>query len=131
MITTFTKPVCKMLQTDIESALLSVAEKHGVEIGTASGSFRKNQFFLKLEINAKGDDGEFFNQAKSDFEMMATAYGLKPDDLGRNFIHDGKSFSITGLTPKRQKYPINVTRYDGKKFKFPTSLVVSLLANGG
>lgn len=37
---------------------------------------------------------------QADFKAYAVCYGLKPDDLGRRFAHDGIAYTVVGAIPR-------------------------------
>jgi hypothetical protein len=65
------------------------------------------------------------------FEALAEAFGLSPDDYGRQFSTGRERFRITGIDPRRPKYPLSAERIsDGQGFKFTSDQVVLLLQKG-
>ena len=61
----------------------------------------------------------------TDYNRYREVYDLP--ELGSEFVDRGETFTITGLNPRSTKYPVLVTRADGKRFKFP---VITVLAHG-
>ena len=125
----FDKPVLRSLRPELEQALADVCAKHGFTARIGSGSFSdfECKFQLILELDGAGEA-----KAKSDsstFELYAKSYGLEPTDLGKTFMVNGSLYTITGVSPSRPKFPIDGTRSDGKKFKFPALTVKMALAS--
>ncbi|MCP4779746.1 MAG: hypothetical protein GY877_03095, partial [Hyphomicrobium sp.] len=61
-------------------------------------------------------------------EIFAESYGLAPQDYGAEFSNGRERFRITGIDPKRPKYPISVERLpDRQNFKFTAENVTLLL----
>lgn len=59
---------------------------------------------------------------------LAEQYGLEAADFEREFIAGGERFRITGIDPRRPKYPISVERIpDRRGFKFTADNVAMLL----
>jgi hypothetical protein len=53
------------------------------------------------------------------FEAQAEAFGLSPADYGRQFSTGRELFKITGIDPRRPKYPVSAERIpEGQGFKF-------------
>ncbi|MCY1740743.1 hypothetical protein [Ensifer sp. SL37] len=62
------------------------------------------------------------------FALLAGQYGLEATDFEREFIASGERFRITGIDPRRPKYPISVERIpDRRGFKFTADNVAMLL----
>ncbi|GLQ78067.1 hypothetical protein GCM10007881_15830 [Mesorhizobium huakuii] len=62
------------------------------------------------------------------FALLAEQYGLEAADFEREFIAGGERFRITGIDPRRPKYPISVQRIpDRRGFKFTADNVAMLL----
>lgn len=101
------KETVKRIQGDIQVAVQSVAQKYGIKIANAGGSFGSLDATLRLKITATGDNGETTDQRN--FKTYAKSYGLEESWLGKTFaLHGGKEVKILGLLPKRVKYPILV-----------------------
>ncbi|RUP37977.1 MAG: hypothetical protein EKK63_13810 [Acinetobacter sp.] len=119
----FDKINLRALRPELERALSDVCAKHGITATIGSGSFTDLECKFKLILNLEGS-GEVKSTAKqADFERYAALYGLEPTDLGKTFIVGGNSYTITGLSPNRPKFPIDGIRYDGRQFKFPVLTV--------
>jgi len=119
----FDKTNLRALRPELEKALADVCAKHGITATIGSGSFTDLECKFKLILNLEGS-GEAKSTAKqADFERYAVLYGLEPTDFGKTFIVGGNSYTITGLSPNRPKFPIDGMRHDGRKFKFPVLTV--------
>ena len=65
------------------------------------------------------------------FEALSEAFGLSPADYGRQFSTGREQFGITGIDPRRPKYPVSAERIpDGQEFKFTAEQVSLLLQHG-
>lgn len=90
--------------------------KYDAEAGTVE---------FKLHLNPVSKDGVVQDQQVVDFKRYAKVYGLEEADLGRSFNFRGTSYSITGISPKRRKFPISAKRNtDGKRYKFRVEDVI-------
>ena len=98
-----------------------------VERGNAT--FNDISATVKFVFHQVGEDGTAKNTDREDFARN-TSYvtGIKAEDFGRTFKHRGETYKIVGWNYRAKKFPINVTRADGRRFKFPLSTVVSSLA---
>ena len=122
----FNKSNCGVISKDILAAIQEVAAKHGINIRTGNGSFRDNNFTLKLEMATISEGGEIQTKAMQDFKDVCRRYGLVEEDLGRTFKCEstGKTYTIVGAKPRSYKYPILCKEHGtGKLFKLPVARV--------
>ena len=83
-----------------------------------NASFTDNNVTFKIELSTIAENGDVLNKASEDFKLFAGVYGMKPEDFGKSFKANGHTYTICGLKPRSDKYPIIAQREDGKKFKF-------------
>jgi len=121
-ITKFTPSKLKILRIELEGALATVLEKHGLSAKLGNMKYGDTHFHCKLEVNCgSSDDAE-----RDEFTRQAFAYGLTGDDYGKSFTQGGESFRIVAFKPRSPKYPILAEKMDGKRYKFPESVLKNL-----
>jgi len=117
MVKEFDKKTLKTLRQDIDSALKSVADKHGLSLMLGNIRFNEHSFTGKLEARVTENPGE--PTMAADFKALSMSYGIPASCLHRIVTLNGKRYKIVGLKPRNRKYPIiceNVA--SGKRFKF-------------
>ena len=88
----------------------------------------RHGFNFTVEVGIPLSDGTIFEPRRAIFEVLAADYGLSPTDFGREFRANGETFQITGLNPRRPRYPIDAERLpDRRQFKFTAENVVVYL----
>jgi hypothetical protein len=119
----------KNIRIAMEIALGAVENEFGVFVKVGRASFTDSNCNFKVEIaDIDSESGEVLSKEAEDFKLRAHQYGLKADDLGREFSFGGDTFKITGLAPRRPKYPVIGMNVDnGKPYKFGADLVVNAL----
>lgn len=123
-----TSQFLELAKSRIQEAVKSVEQELNIKIKIGSGRFTAENATIKMEIATVTDTGEVRSKEVVVFEQQAVRFGLKPDDIGKTFTSQGKKFKVTGLNPRRYKFPVNVDRVlDGKKFKFRAETVKSAL----
>ncbi len=129
-ITSFDRAICNLVGSRIERALVSTARDLGVSIKVLNGSFSDSNYTAKFEVSVINEDGTILSRKAQAFIDEAWRYGLKKEDLGREFIDCGKSYRITGLNTKARKMPITAECVVGGNgnYKFPADRVKRLLA---
>jgi hypothetical protein len=98
----------KALRIDIDAALLSVGQKHGVTIKGAGASYDRdgNNGNMKLEILSVTSSGAVVDMRALNFLKYCHMFGLDPSDFNAKFIVRGEEIEIIGIEPKRTTYPI-------------------------
>jgi len=104
-------------------------DEYQVQVGGAS--FSDNNVRFKVDVNAVGEDGNAVSREAEDFRLYADRWGLRPEDLGREFTRDrdNETFKIVGGKPRSRKYPIIARNVrTGKEYKFDVSAIKRYLA---
>lgn len=100
--------------------MLAVAKKYGltVKIGPRwTYSHDGSLLRFKVEFNTPKDAAT----VAYDNKLNQMAYGITVGTVIRT--NGGTVYTVTGFAPRRPKYPVNVTRFDGKQFKLSLSTV--------
>lgn len=126
MISRFDRTVAGQFHKELDSLLRDFAQKNGLTYKPSSAKFSDDSFSGKFEFNTGYVDGMSFNQAN--WNKNCKYYDLTEADFGKNFMSHGKMFKITGINTRNYKMPILATEfYSGKKYKFASSIVKSLI----
>ena len=115
--------VLKQIREEVNALLKPLEEKFSVKMELGRATYSHNNFTFKLEGSRIGDDGSVVTKEAEAFKMLAKMYGLEAEDLGKTFKTQGKEFTITGLSTKSNKFPIQAKGSDGKSYKFPAESV--------
>lgn len=128
-----TPVLCQRLQAEMLKACETVAARHGlvVEPRDITGVDLRWGFDATFRISIPLPDGTALDPERLRFEALAEAFGLSPADYGRQFSTGREHFRITGIDPRRPKYPVSAERIpDGQGFKFTAQQVALLLQKG-
>jgi len=121
---------CEEIQTRMLEACRKIVADHGLVIEGAGWRGLDSGFAFEpvFRVSVPTSDGMPFNLEKDMFAYLAQRYGLAPSDFGREFTTGGERFRITGIDPKRPRYPISAERVpDRRGFKFTAENVAMLL----
>lgn len=132
--TRLTPAACEEIQSRMLEACQKVAANHGLVVESAGWRGMDTGFSFEpvFRVSVPASDGTAFNLEKDRFEFLAEHYGLQPSDFEREFRTGGEKFWITGIDPKRPRYPISAERIpDRRGFKFTAENVVMLLRAQG
>ena len=112
------------------AACRAVAERNGLAVddkGLSNIDLRWG-FDVAFRVSIPLADGRTLDPEQLRFEALAEAFGLSPGDFGREFSTGRETFRITGIDPRRPKYPISAERVpDRQGFKFTADQVALLL----
>ena len=124
------KTSIRQLNTEIEAALSTVCQKHGLRIETNGTTYDDDgtRCVTKLEILAPDESGEIITAEAKSFTAHCSLYDLAPEDLGKKFRHPrGDVYTVVGLNTRNSKFPVLCERQDGKGFKFTAKDVKQML----
>lgn len=80
---------------------------------------------FKVTLTEKGGRGK----AETDWDRYAPLLGVPVEWLGATFRDDdGNVLTVVGLNRRAKKYPVQLQRADGKRFKAPVGYVRALEA---
>jgi hypothetical protein len=125
-----TPALCQRLQIDMLKACQDVAARHGlvVEAQDITGVDLRWGFDAAFRVSIPLPDGTALDPERLRFEALAEAFGLSPTDYGRQFGAGRDLYRITGIDPRRPRYPVSAERIpDGQGFKFTSDQVALLL----
>ena len=96
---------------------LAALEDIGIHARTGHISYQDQNATVKVEISVMGENGEVVTKEALDYDRYREMRGLP--ERGTQFTSRGSTYTITGFKPRSSKYPVMVTRADGRAFKFP------------
>lgn len=124
-ITSFDKDNLKTVRQTINSALERAEEELGISLSIGNISYDRNGngFTTKLEGAVVNESGQAMDKQVRDFIQYARFQpDLEPEDLFKEFEHDGTIYKIVGWRPRSKKYPV-ICESEGISYKFPADLV--------
>lgn len=134
IVNRLTPTACETIQSRMLEACQKVAADHGLVVESAGWRGMETGFAFEpvFRVSIPASDGTAFNLDKDRFEFLAEHYGLQPSDFGREFRTGSERFRITGIDPKRPRYPISAERIpDRRGFKFTAENVAMFLQAKG
>jgi len=129
-ITRLTPAAREEIQNHMLKACQKIAADHGLIIESAGWRGLCSDFSFEpvFRVSIPAPDGTALNLDKEMFALLASRFGLAPSDFGREFTVGGERFRITGIDPRRPRYPISAERVpDRHSFKFTAENVAMLL----
>jgi hypothetical protein len=128
-ITSMDSATARMLEDEVMKALKPIMESYGINIRPAGGRYSSLQYTMKLEMKVK-ETAAGVSGDQAEFNRSCFLYGCKPEHYKKVFESAGEKFMITGFAPRRPKFPVlGIRIMDGRRFKFPESVLRSLVAN--
>ena len=119
----------KIIDKEVIAAMNEIAKKFGLAYEGRGGSFNPSvgtfriagEFSLPDAPRKEFEKYVFFIRDREGKPMFTK------DDFGRSFPTQGRLFTITGINARASKNPIEATRDDGAKFKFPADVARAML----
>lgn len=130
-VTRLTPAACEEIQSRMLEACQKIAADHGLVVEGAGWRGMDTGFSFEpvFRVSIPASDGTAFNLDKDRFAFLAEHYGLARSDFGREFGTGNERFKITGIDPKRPRYPISAERIpDRRGFKFTAENVAMFLS---
>jgi hypothetical protein len=116
------KPECRIIRETVTAALNEALAEFGLKANLGNMTYSGSNVTSKLTVSVAD-----YNADEEEFKKGCWKYNLKPSDFGRKFESNGDTFTLCGLKPRSRKYPFLGRRGDGKKYKFPASVVTKQL----
>lgn len=108
-IQNFDRAAVNALAAEVTEALRAVAARHGLTYEPGNGKFDPTRFEPRGSFKVAA--GPATETAREEFEAYAGAYGLKPEDFGREFVGaGGHAYRIVGLNINRPKNVVRLLR---------------------
>jgi hypothetical protein len=129
-ITNLTPAACEQVLALMMVACTKIAADHGLNIEGTWWRPRADglAFETGFSVSVPGREAKERKREKEIFAALAGECGLKATDFEREFAIEGERYRLTGIDPRRFKYPINADRVsDGRAVKLPLEQVVKLL----
>ena len=111
------------LRKEINDALKAIADKYDITILAGNASYNDGMVQYKLACTTKGENGEVETKEAKDFKKYASMYGLKVEDLGKEFPMGRDKYKITGLKPRSRNCIIAQKVGTTQGYKFDPQLV--------
>ena len=121
------RPAVAYIKKRLKTTLKPLAEELGVVIDLGRVSFRSTNGRFPLNLAVLDCDGEPITEEIDSFRRDAKSFGFEPTDLGRDFVFQGRSYTICGLSPKSWKYPVLAKSSNGVGHKFDCRTVLESL----
>ena len=117
-ITKLDKPTVKYIRERFKTAIKPLAEELGIVIDLGNCTFQASNCRFQLKVAVLDSVGKPVTEEMDSFRSNAKFCGFEPDDLGRKFTVQGRSYTICGFNPKSSKYPVIAQSGNGKRYKF-------------
>ena len=121
---------CEVLREKMEVVFSDLGEEMGVTITVGSMRYSSDHVKVSSRVDIPNEVGGSQKGAE-DFTRLAHHYGLRAEDLGKEFEYGGHKYRLVGANPRAPKYPIQGMRLDGKRagegWRLPPAAVVNAL----
>jgi hypothetical protein len=101
-----TKELIRLINHDIQEALKSVAEKHGVKISLGSTSYSSADFTTKVKVETAQAEQVKGEESK----RYASMLGLPDDIIGKTITLKGQHYEVIRLDIGKPKNPVIIKK---------------------
>ncbi len=113
-------------------AALDTLKDLGVSFDLGNISYGDVEFHLTVTVRcgagaAMSAKERKLEEARRDWETYAKLFKLDPSWLGRTFETRGETFTIVGVKPLAEKFPVLAEKKDGRLFKFSAETIIMKL----
>jgi hypothetical protein len=124
-LTRIDRNACVLLRDRLDAILKGALDDLGVVASAKNASFdpAAGLVTFKVEIGLLQGNGEVITREAAAFKQLASALGMKPTDLGREFTSRGAKFYVAGYKTRAGKMPILAKDASGRMFKFELETV--------
>lgn len=103
---------------DFQEAVKDLEDKYNISL--TPGSIKYTPTSFTMTVKGLISDGSVSGE-QAEFERICGLFGKKPEDYGKTFVSNGKTFRLVGINPKARKYPfVGLELGTGKRYKFVT-----------
>lgn len=110
-----TRDVAKVLMNRMTTLLKPIEEEFGVSVQTRGGTFDTTYYKPKVEFTVVSAGGTIETPERRDYIALCELYGLKKEYLDKEFLFNGDPYVITGLKPRKKKFPIVAKNINNQK----------------
>jgi hypothetical protein len=123
-----TRDTFKTIRQALDPVLAALSRHLDVEVRAGNGSYKQDGTGGKLTLVIKGATADGKTADEEAWMSSSALLGLNKNWLGESFEYHGSTYKVTGANLKRHKFPIAAERLlDGKRFKFPASIIQAAL----
>ena len=127
-VTEFDKKTCREIAEITEAAIRKIMADRGLAVQYKGGTYAADEFTIKIRFAVMDETGKAKTSYEKDFELYCHAYGLAPEDLGREIRFNGRTCEIAGLKTRNHRYPIILKTSDGTMIKATAEGITRALA---
>jgi hypothetical protein len=114
MITQFDKVTCKLLAQEIEDALAAVAQKHGLTVAPAGGSYDALSFTSKIKFQIAAGNPNLEDAERVEFTKYCAWFDLSAAHYGAKItLPKYGEVTLIGFAPSRTKFPVKTRDANG------------------
>lgn len=134
MAKTIDRALLRKIREDVDAELAALSKKHGVLLFLGNARFTATEANFKLGVKvtdasvidtvATGAVDSRHASAANDYAAQAKLYGMKPEWLNKQFMHNGSALTVVGLLPNKRKNNVLVMGSGGGKYIMPPSDVI-------
>lgn len=114
----------KELSGRVTEAIKAVCQELGLTVEANAGRYNSENYRCSYTFRVPRDQAKDGDRAE--FELYCHVFDLSPEHFGAKIVSGGKTFELCGFKPQNRKYPVIGRDAQGKRYKFPQSILDQL-----
>lgn len=108
----------------VRKAIEAAMAPYGVRVASQKFTYGDKSCVL---VSFAGSAPTETSEAKAWTRQACDSFGIPFDALGQTFVHDGRTYRVAGLRPRKLKRPVALVTEDGKTYYGSVAYVKSFL----
>lgn len=116
------------IQDKIKLAIAKIEKEENVEISFGTRNYDSSKYTTKMTVKTTAKDTKTVKAVSDVNTQLSANYGFSENIVGKSFVSNGNTYTITEFKTRNRKYPIIATSTaNGRNYKFTTNQVKTQL----
>ncbi len=112
-----TKQKITTVQEKIKQAIAQIEQEEQVSIKFGNRSYNNSMYSTKMTVTTTAQDNNTVQAVDSVNTRMSQSYGFSENIIGKTFVSNGKTHTITEFKTRNRKYPVITNVAGGSSYK--------------
>lgn len=112
-----TREKIRTVQDKIKMAIAQIEREEEVSISFGSRSFNNSMYSTKMTVKTIAKDESTMVAVGNVNSRMSQSYGFEGNIIGKTFVSNGSTHTITEFKTRNRKYPIITQSSNGGSYK--------------
>ena len=118
-----TKQKITTVQDKIKLAIAQIEQEEQVKISFGTRSYDNSMYSTKMTVTTTSQDTNTVQAVSGVNTRMSQSYGFSENIIGKTFVSNGKTHTISAFKTRNRKYPIISQADNGGSYKHTTEQI--------